>query len=495
MHSNSHRWGAPNWTIQLLLVLASIVPAGHATAQTAEFETLGEYMVLAPYVRWFREAGESLTPEQAAAILETQPAYGGDSEWLELGVMQAVVWLAIPITNRTDEEDLVVEFRNPRMSHVDCYIPNDAGGYDVILNGTARPFDERPYHHPMPAFPFTLDQGETTTLLLRLDNVGDFRQRVWLFDAMAFANRMSTAYNSDMISIGFLIVLAIYHFLVFVSLREKGYFFLSLFVVTWMLFYMAGTGTGKMLIWGDFPWLDLRANSIFNCFMNATFILFTMTFLESRRYTPWLFRAGLVGCVIWMLQFVHISLSDNLFRIEAGRYLTLANIAFIAILAIQSIRKGSPRGWFFLFSWVYLLLGGVLLVLLGWYLVSAKWIMGTPIVSTLFTISILIWSFELTGRIKIRAREQRLILERQVKERTQELETALGEVKTLSGMLPICSACKNIRDDTGYWSSVESYVSEHTDAGFTHGICPGCIEKLYPDVAKRMDERNGLEST
>ncbi|MFI4978584.1 MAG: hypothetical protein ACHQC8_07925 [Solirubrobacterales bacterium] len=63
-----------------------------------------------------------------------------------------------------------------------------------------------------------------------------------------------------------------------------------------------------------------------------------------------------------------------------------------------------------------------------------------------------------------------------------ELRTALGAVKQLTGLLPICANCKKVRDDSGYWRSVEHYVSEHTDAKFSHGVCPDCFPKLFPDV-------------
>ena len=59
----------------------------------------------------------------------------------------------------------------------------------------------------------------------------------------------------------------------------------------------------------------------------------------------------------------------------------------------------------------------------------------------------------------------------------QELQNALSEVKTLRGIMPICSYCKKIRDDEGYWNQVDQYVSAHTDAKFSHGICPACFER------------------
>ena len=70
-----------------------------------------------------------------------------------------------------------------------------------------------------------------------------------------------------------------------------------------------------------------------------------------------------------------------------------------------------------------------------------------------------------------------------------DLQKALSEVKTLRGFLPICSHCKKIRDDKGYWNQIESYIHKHSDAEFSHSICPECAEKYYPDVDLYGDEQ------
>jgi len=79
-------------------------------------------------------------------------------------------------------------------------------------------------------------------------------------------------------------------------------------------------------------------------------------------------------------------------------------------------------------------------------------------------------------------------LEQLVEERTAELRaaveqltTALRQVRTLGGLLPICASCKNIRDDAGYWHRVEVYLRDHSDANFSHAICPTCMASLYPE--------------
>ncbi|MDI6804685.1 MAG: hypothetical protein QME58_12720 [Bacteroidota bacterium] len=68
----------------------------------------------------------------------------------------------------------------------------------------------------------------------------------------------------------------------------------------------------------------------------------------------------------------------------------------------------------------------------------------------------------------------------------RELQEDLKNIKTLNGLLPIYSSCKKIRDDKGYWNKVEQYISQHTDASFTHGICPDCIDELYPGYSIKL---------
>jgi hypothetical protein len=65
---------------------------------------------------------------------------------------------------------------------------------------------------------------------------------------------------------------------------------------------------------------------------------------------------------------------------------------------------------------------------------------------------------------------------------SEELRDSLSQVKKLSGLLPICASCKNIRDDEGYWREIEFYIGSRSEAEFSHGICPDCAKRLYPDM-------------
>ena len=97
-------------------------------------------------------------------------------------------------------------------------------------------------------------------------------------------------------------------------------------------------------------------------------------------------------------------------------------------------------------------------------------------------------------RLHEEAKGQLERLERLVRERTSALEKtnaelteALGSVQTLSGLIPICAGCKKIRDDAGFWHQVETYVHDHTEAEFSHGLCPDCIPKYFPNGPEAGD--------
>lgn len=113
----------------------------------------------------------------------------------------------------------------------------------------------------------------------------------------------------------------------------------------------------------------------------------------------------------------------------------------------------------------------------------AYWIALRPLAER-----ILIKHSELQAEIKTKtAALHKELLARQQAEQEKdeiivELKEALQQVKTLGGLLPICANCKKIRDDQGYWQQVEEYITSHSDAEFTHGICPECKKKLYPNI-------------
>jgi len=115
----------------------------------------------------------------------------------------------------------------------------------------------------------------------------------------------------------------------------------------------------------------------------------------------------------------------------------------------------------------------------------------TAVILRSFSIDMLPWSLSFAlfngiiglyyGMLKVEKMAQ--------KELIVNLQKTLTEVKTLSGMLPICAWCKKIRNDEGYWQKIEAYFKSHSDLDFTHGICEDCAKKEYPDLSSNLKDK------
>lgn len=92
---------------------------------------------------------------------------------------------------------------------------------------------------------------------------------------------------------------------------------------------------------------------------------------------------------------------------------------------------------------------------------------------------------EVSARVSTHVELQQM--RRRQQELIEHLRRAFDEVKQLRGIIPICTRCKKIRDDSGFWKQVEQYIGEHTSAEFSHGLCPDCLAELYPGLMKGED--------
>jgi hypothetical protein len=132
----------------------------------------------------------------------------------------------------------------------------------------------------------------------------------------------------------------------------------------------------------------------------------------------------------------------------------------VVLVSLWSPRKKLP---------IYVAIGGSILTVIGFYSSPA----GGELWKVIFNRSLALFAIWATA-----------ILSVQRKTIYDEKEKALLDLKILSGLLPICASCKKIRDDKGYWNQIELYISDRSEAEFSHGICPLCAEKLYGHLDK-----------
>jgi hypothetical protein len=115
------------------------------------------------------------------------------------------------------------------------------------------------------------------------------------------------------------------------------------------------------------------------------------------------------------------------------------------------------------------------------YLSLTSLLIGSLLDATILSIIIFPMLFLLVLRPMRNYLDQKTMIEKEREKLIIELQDALAEIKTLRGLIPICTWCFKIRDEAGNWKKIEWYIEEHSEAKFTHGICPNCAEKEFPE--------------
>ena len=267
-----------------------------------------------------------------------------------------------------------------------------------------------------------------------------------------------------------------------VRLKRFGMAFITYAIVVLAANLITRLGLGEMSLrqWLLFIGMGLAGNIVF-------FILF-YTNMNLRYSDPSLTRAQIIYSAVWgmvplyalpearpiVLMFYIPAFSFGMLKLRIMQYLSAMLVVmglYAVLLSIEYIR--GRQGFRIEYELFLFVLFGILLLWSSFFggfisrLRDKARRQNIEIKKAHEEIKI-----EIEERKKAQSEKDQLIL---------QLKGALSEVKVLSGLLPICSICKKIRDDTGYWNQLEAFIGKHSDAKFSHGICPDCAKTHYPD--------------
>lgn len=205
-----------------------------------------------------------------------------------------------------------------------------------------------------------------------------------------------------------------------------------------------------------------RAHESLPTFVLATVMLFLLGVLRNQRSIVIPFRTTAALSLITMAYLLSVNAGDG--HVFVWFYCYPMVIFFVA---------GHRSGLF----WVV-----APLVISAWifFLTPAREFYGA-VTSIRFLLT-----YFITAAVAYKMESSRTYYYQELLEERNSLREAMLQIKTLRGLLPICASCKSVRDDKGYWSKIETYLNQNTEAQFTHGICPSCMKKLYPTAFADM---------
>ncbi len=416
--------------------------AGELVLERAHFS---DPLNLTPYWSVLEDKAQQWTIDDVTAPELAQrfvvPHTKADS--LTFGLTSSAIWLRITLRNASQKDiERYLEVAFAHLHHVDLYVPIP-GGFDRIATGHARPFAQRPISHRNFVFPLHLPAGSSTTYYLRVASGTGLNIPARLWDPDSFHHASLIEYIGQALYFGMLLALGLYNLLLFLSLRDRSYFFYVLFAAANGLSTIAFSGIGFQFLWPESPGWSMISSMIGFALTGTTLLLFQGSLLSTRQVVPGLHRVMRVFVALNLAQMLGFWLLPYHSMIRYGIGLDAANMLLALTIGIVCRVRGQRSARFFLLAFSALVLAALLTALRSY---------GVPGIPTFIAVygmqigsalEMLLLSLALADRFNLVRREKEVaqqqlvdslkrserMLEHRVAERTAELSRTNEELR------------------------------------------------------------------
>ncbi|MGJ1365710.1 sensor histidine kinase [Sphingobacterium spiritivorum] len=373
-----------------------------------------------------------------------------DSEVPNLGISPSDIWLRLPVTNQGHATDLLLEIAYPLLDEVELFMPSASGEYHSIKLGEHLIFSKRQYKIPNYVFDIHLSENSSQVFYLRINSTEQIILPVHISNELGFVSQVNRDNLVSGIYIGIVFIMAIYNLFLFFSVRERGYLYYVLYVLFAGITQMGIKGYSFQYLWPDWPSFATKGPIIFGCLSGLSALLFAYTFLQLKKNAP---HARRFFCVFIVL--FTISLFMVIFGWEQRAFLCMQLVTGVASLYVLYISyrvmiNGFRPARYFVFGWTILLLGSVVFLLKDYGLLEYDDFTSNA-VQLASVIEMALLSFGLAYSINILKeekevsqarelaislekerliREQNIVLEQKVEERTLELTQSNESLQT-----------------------------------------------------------------
>jgi len=362
---------------------------------------------------------------------------------LSLGTSRDAVWIRFSVQNETDIRNHVLEIENSTVERAELYTFN---GADSLLAQAVidkeQPFYDRKYHNPNFKFDLSLKPSEAQVYYLKIQSNMPVVLPMRVLSRLAHVNSLSVEYLLLGLYAGIVLIMSVYNFFLFLSIRDVSYIYYVFYVLGTGLTQIGIKGYNYQFLWPNSPNIEQMSIVFLGCVSGVSAILFTIHFLEIKKYFKSLYR-WLMSLMVLFLVAIIVLLADKYFAFQLMQTATaLAAISGLATAVIVVYKRPTfPPAKFFLIAWSILLIGSLLFLLRDYgFLPHNGFTYYSVQVASAVEMALL--SFGLANRINILKnereqsrlealrvarenekliREQNIVLEQKVEERTYEL--------------------------------------------------------------------------
>lgn len=374
-----------------------------------------------------------------------------NSEVPNLGTSSNDIWLRLPVKNNTEQDlDLLLEIAYPLLDEIELYSPTENGTYQSVKLGEHQNFSIRKYKVPNYVFDIHLHCRSEKTLFLRIKGVEQIILPIYLSSERKFMAQMNSEGLLSGIYIGIVFIMAIYNLFLFFSVRQKGYLYYVLYILCAGITQMGIKGYSFQYLWPNWPYLATKGPIIFGCLSGISALLFAGSFLQLKKNAPRSRRIIMIFILLFVLStFLALAnLTQPAFFVM--QVTTGIGSLFVLYLSYRIMISGYSPAKYFVYGWTVLLLGSVVFLLKDYNILDYNNFTSNS-VQIASVIEMALLSFGLAYSINILKqekeesqkrelaislenerliREQNMVLEQKVDERTHELKESNASLQT-----------------------------------------------------------------
>ena len=454
------------WIGIVFLSLAFWLSAGTVTAGTVTLDETTAMVNLSPYWEALKDHDRQwqIVDVRDKPFPDLRQQAGVQRDSVNFGVIDAAVWLRVTLHNPADHPlDRLLEIGYPHLHYLDLYLPED-GGYRHITTGLARPYASRPIAHRNFVFPLHLAPHSEATYYLHVDGPTSVDVPARLWQQQEFIDKSLYEYMGQALYFGMLLALGLYNFLLFLSLRDRTYFFYVLFVASSALALVAYSGMGYQFLWRDAGGWKLIASMIGFACNGMALLLFQRYLLSTAQVVPALDRVMRVFIALNALQIAALFWSLEKV-VRYGVMLDASNMLLALVVGLTCLVRRQRSAHVFLLAFGCLVIAAVVTASRSFGITGIPAFLTTYGMEIGSALEMLLLSLALADRFNQIKREKEhaqqelvdslkrseRILEQRVKERTAELSHINAELREHEQAL---KASKQVAEEASHMKSM-----------------------------------------